>query len=38
MKINNDYKKGRRQITSFPTVEIIKTNNKFLEINSFYTL
>ena len=38
MKINNDYKKRRRQITSFTTVEIIETNSKYLEIKSFYTL
>ena len=31
----NDYKKRRRQITSFPKVEIIETNSKYLEINSF---
>ncbi len=38
MKINNDYKKRIRQITFFPKVEIIETNSKYLEINSFYTL
>ena len=38
MNINNYYKKGRRQITSFTTVEIIETNNKYLAISSFYTL
>ena len=38
MKIDNDYKKRRRQITSFPTVGIKETNSKYLEINSFYTL
>ena len=38
MNINNYYKNGRRQITSFLTVEIIETNSKYLEINSFFTL
>jgi len=38
MNINNDYKKRIRQITFFPKVEIIETNSKYLEINSFYTL
>ena len=27
-------KKRRRQIKSFPTVEIIETNSKYIEINS----
>ena len=38
MNINDDNKKPRRQITSFPKVEIIETNSKYLEINSFFTL
>ena len=33
MNINNYFKKGRRQITSFPTAEIIETKSKYLEIN-----
>ncbi len=38
MNINNNYKKLRRQITSFPIGEIIETNSKYLEINSSDTL
>jgi len=38
MNINDDYQKRRRQITSFPTEEIIEPNRKYLETNSFYPL
>ena len=36
MNINNDHKKRRGKITSFPTGKIIEPNRKFLEGNYFY--